>query len=51
MKRFVKCQRNGGDWYASYEGQSEETIVALLADLGCTDAVFLTQEEFEKEVN
>lgn len=46
MTIYVKCQRGGRDSYAAYEGQSEETITALLTDLGATDIQFITAEEF-----
>lgn len=46
MKLFVKCQRNGSDWYASYQGHDQETVTRLLTELGATNIQFITEDEW-----
>ena len=46
MKLFVKCQRNGGDWFAQYEGMEQETVTTLLDGLGCSDIEFLSENDW-----
>ena len=40
--------RNGSPSYATHEGMSEDTVRQLLADLGCTDITFVTEEEYRQ---
>lgn len=46
---FVKCTRNGGDSYSSYEGLNQDTITTLLLNLGCTNISFLSQEDWNSQ--
>ncbi len=47
MELFVRCKRNGEWVYASYKGQSMETVEHMLADLGATDVEFMDEEAWK----
>lgn len=46
MKYFVSCLRNGEICYMSWEGQTQDIIISLLADLNATNIQFITEAEY-----
>lgn len=46
MKLFMKSIRDGVTQYSSHEGMTEDTVLDLLTNLGCTDIQSVSQEEF-----
>ena len=46
MKIYKKSTRNGSDAYTCYEGISDAAIVSSMADLGHTNIVASTEQEF-----
>ena len=46
MKLFVKCTRNGGECFLSYEGQDQETVTRLLTELGATGIQFMSENDW-----
>ena len=50
MKFYVQCTRNGSTCYISWEGQTQDTINALLVDLGATDVQFVDEETYNAAV-
>lgn len=49
MQLWLKCTRNGADNYSYYEGMDQDTVTGLLDGLGCTDIVFLSQEDWNSQ--
>jgi len=47
MKIWVKSTRNGSDCYSSYDGMDQDTVAALLAELGDTSIQYITEEEWK----
>lgn len=43
---FIKCTRNGSDSYSRYDGMTFITVELLLTELGCTDILETTEEEY-----
>jgi len=45
---FAKYLRNGATTYSSHQGMDEDTVVRLLTELGCTDIVMISQDEYNQ---
>jgi hypothetical protein len=46
MKYWVKSTRDGTDSYSIHEGMSQDTVTALLTELGATNIQFITEAEW-----
>jgi hypothetical protein len=46
MRVFASYTLNGGTAYSAYEGMSQDIVTNLLAGIGATDVVFLTEDQY-----
>lgn len=46
MTIYIRSTRNGVQGDSLFSGMSEETIIALLAELGHTDITVITEEDY-----
>lgn len=50
MKLYFESTRNGLTVYTSFDGMDEETVNGLMAEMGHTDIVTMTEEDFKAAV-